>query len=80
MRATIPAHLTRLDLVILITSARHVMTTEELKLENTGVSGYEAVSLGDFETRGTTHLTAQCHSPKDPIPQKRRRHTLKFQF
>jgi hypothetical protein len=56
------------------------MTTEELKLENTGVSGYEAVSLGDFETRGTTHLTAQCHSPKDPIPQKRCRHTLKFQF
>jgi hypothetical protein len=38
MRATIPAHLTRLDLVILITSARNVVTTEDLKLENPGVT------------------------------------------
>jgi hypothetical protein len=51
MHATIPAHLTR-------TSARHAMTTEDLKLGNPGVLGYDAVSLGDVETSGTTHLTA----------------------
>jgi hypothetical protein len=55
-------------LIILIRSARHVVTTEDLKLENPGVPGYDDVSLGDVETSGTTHSTAQCYSPKDPIP------------
>ena len=80
MRATIRPHLTRHDLVILIKSARHVVTTEDLKLENPGVPGYDAVSLGDVETSGTTHLTAQCHRPKDPIPQKQSGKKLKSQF
>jgi len=77
MRATIPAHFTRLDFVILITSVRNVMTSEDLKLENPGDPGYDSVSLDDVETSGTTHLTAQCHSPKDPIPQNRRGKKLK---
>ena len=75
MRATIAAHLTHLDLVILITYTRHAVTTEDLKLENPGVPGYNAVSLGDVETSGT----APCHSPKAPIPQKQRGKKLKSQ-
>jgi hypothetical protein len=38
--------------------------------KNPGVPGYDAVSLGNVETSGTTQLPAQCHSPKDPTPQK----------
>jgi hypothetical protein len=70
MRVTTPSHLTRLDVVVLKTSARHVVTTEDLKLENPGVPGYAVVSSGDVETWGTTHLTTQRHSPKELIPQK----------
>lgn len=80
MRVTMPSHLTRLEVVVLKTSARHVVTTEDLKLENPGVPGYVVVSLGDVETWGTTHLTTRRHSPKDPIPQKQRSKKLKSQF
>jgi hypothetical protein len=65
---------------MLITSVKNVMTSEDLKLENPGVPGYDAVSLDDAETSGTTHFTADFHSPKDPIPQKRRGKKLRSQF
>ena len=74
MRATIPAHLTRLHLVIIITPARRAVTAEGLKLENPGLPGY------DVETSGTTHCTTQCPSPKDPISQTERGKRLTFQF
>jgi hypothetical protein len=56
------------------------VTTEDLKLENPGVPGYDGVSLGEVETSGTTHSTTQCHSLKDPIPKKQRGKNLKSQF
>jgi hypothetical protein len=80
LHATIPVHLARLDLFPLVISAKPTLTTEDLKLENPGVPGYDAVSLGDVETSGTTHSTTQFHSLKGPIPKKQRGKKLKSQF
>lgn len=73
MRATITPHLTRLDLVILITSARHLVTREDLKLQNPGVPGYDGVSLGKAETSGTTHLTGTASWPQRPDSSETKR-------